>query len=101
MSIIELSPKKFVARKTTSEFVLFSDYLIIILMAAVFLPGVALIYLAMHGRAVLGSVGLACWLLVLAWSLIQFHNRGFIRPWLSASLVIFVYAAFALTFAYG
>ena len=69
-------------------------------MAAVIIPGVALIYLAMHGRAVSGSLGLASWLLVLAWLLIQLHNRGFIRLWLSASLIIFVYAGFALTFAY-
>jgi hypothetical protein len=64
MSIIELSPKKFVARKTSREFILFRDYSIVTLMAAVFLLGVALIYLAMHGRAVLRSVGLASWLLV-------------------------------------
>ncbi len=64
MSMIEPPPKKFVARKTSREFVLFGDYLVLILMSAVIFAGVALIYLAMNGRAVLGSLGLASWLLV-------------------------------------
>jgi hypothetical protein len=99
--MIKLLPNHFAARKTGKRFAVFSEYLIFILMSAVIVPGVALIYVSMHGRDAWGLVALAAWILVLWWLLVQFHEMGFIRMWLSVSLIVVIYATFAFTFAHG
>lgn len=101
MPIIDLLPREFVPTKSGKLFAIFGDYLLVVLISLLLVPGIALIYLSMHGNAFGGLVALTGWIVVLYWLLIQFHNMGFIRLWLSFSLISIVYAIIAFAFAQG
>jgi hypothetical protein len=99
--VSSLLPGKFLPHKPGGLFVVFGDYVTIILMSALLVPGAALIYVATHGRTILGVAGFTMWMLILWYVLVQLHRSGFVRIGLSATIAVVIYGVLAFALARG
>jgi drug/metabolite transporter superfamily protein YnfA len=98
-----LWPGKFVPRKasklehnlvvyTPPQFLAFGTF-------GLFAPGTLLEYWIFQGHIFAGSIGLLLWMALLWLLLIEIHNVGRVRFWLSAPIALIGHVLIALWFA--
>jgi len=96
-------PSKFIPRpasKLENNLPLYAPPQFLVLgMTGLIAPGALLEYALFNGRTIIGTAGLLLWVPLLWLALIEFHNMGRIRFWLSAPAMLIVHVLVALGFA--
>src|ERR1700704_5004852 len=65
----------------------------------VFIPGALFSYWIFHGHVIGGAIGAVVWTPVLWLYLIEVHNMGRVRFWLSAPIILIVHVLIILWIA--
>lgn len=91
-----LLPGKFVPKPETrferNVWIFVPDQFIVLFLGGLFVPGALCEYAFATGHFILGSLGVLGWLPLLWILLLEFHNSGRLRFWLSGPVVLCAHA---------